>query len=291
VIPVRVTDNLTSIPTWLLAHPRPVNETTGSFVMTPMTRPAPLVRTGLLYGALKTAGDFTVALTLLILALPVLLVTALMVKVTSPGPVFYSQTRVGRGGRPFRIYKVRTMYHDCEATTGARWSSKHDPRVTPLGRILRKLHIDELPQLWNILRGDMSLVGPRPERPEFVTQLEKLIEGYAGRLMVKPGLTGLAQIQLPPDSNLTSVRNKLALDLVYVRRRGLWLDLRLLVATALYLVGFSYAQVRRAMRLPTAPDAPALLLDSSGTTLPKAVTPGDAPAPAAGRAEPQMTSI
>jgi hypothetical protein len=122
--------------------------------------------------------------------------------------------------------------------------------VTPVGRVLRKLHLDELPQLFNVLRGDMSLVGPRPERPEFVGPLSDAIPGYAERHRVRPGVTGLAQIQLPPDTDVESVRRKLVLDRCYARRCGLWLDLRILLGTALYLAGFSYDRVRRLARLP-----------------------------------------
>jgi lipopolysaccharide/colanic/teichoic acid biosynthesis glycosyltransferase len=133
----------------------------------------------------------------------------------------------------------------------------------PIGRLIRKLHIDELPQLLNVLRGDMSLVGPRPERPEFVGPLAQLIPDYAGRLRVRPGLTGLAQVQLPPDSSLDSVRRKLVLDLLYVNHYGPWLDLRLLLATVLYLGGLPYDAVRRAMQLPNplvlAPTSQALI--------------------------------
>src|SRR5262249_29739465 len=143
------------------------------------------------------------------------------------------------------------MFHNCEALTGARWATKGDSRITPIGRLLRKTHIDELPQLWNVLRGDMSLVGPRPERPEIIASLENALAGYRGRLSVKPGVTGLAQIQLPPDTDLASVQAKLILDLCYVERYGLLLDIRLLIGTALYLFGVSYAGVRRMMALPT----------------------------------------
>jgi lipopolysaccharide/colanic/teichoic acid biosynthesis glycosyltransferase len=201
--------------------------------------------------------DIAIALVFFTIALPVMLLAGLLVKLTSRGPILYSQTRVGQFGRPFRIYKIRTMYYNSEAA-GARWCAKADPRVTFVGRILRKTHIDELPQLWNILRGDMSLIGPRPERPEFVPVLDKAIEGYMGRLAIRPGLTGLAQIQLPPDTNLESVRKKLALDLIYIRHRSLWLDLRLCAGTALYLFGCSYDTVRRLMQLPNVGSAPAL---------------------------------
>jgi lipopolysaccharide/colanic/teichoic acid biosynthesis glycosyltransferase len=150
--------------------------------------------------------------------------------------MLYSQTRLGRRGKPFRIYKIRTMHYDCERLSGPAWSTHGDTRVLPVGRLLRRLHIDELPQLWNILRGDMSLVGPRPERPEFVPQLERLLPCYRQRLSVQPGLTGLAQVHLPPDSDLESVRRKLAFDLYYIRRGNLWLDVRILAATFFRLV-------------------------------------------------------
>jgi lipopolysaccharide/colanic/teichoic acid biosynthesis glycosyltransferase len=142
------------------------------------------------------------------------------------------------------------MTHNCELKSGAKWCVRHDPRITPLGRILRKLHLDELPQLWNVLRGEMSLVGPRPERPEFVKPLSEALPGYADRHRVRPGITGLAQIQLPADTDIESVRTKLVLDRCYAENRSLWLDLRIMIGTAVYLLGFSYATVRRVMRLP-----------------------------------------
>ena len=125
-----------------------------------------------------------------------------------------------------------------------------DPGVTPVGRVLRKLHIDELPQLWNILAGDMSIVRPRPGRPEFAAPLSRTLPGYANRLLVRPGLTGLAQVQLPPDSDLGSVRRKLVLDLWYVAGRSVWLDARLVAVTGLHVCGLSAAAVRRIGRLP-----------------------------------------
>src|SRR5262249_23695826 len=132
---------------------------------------------------------------------------------------------------------------------GARWSTPGDSRVTPVGRLLRLTHIDELPQLWNVLRGDMSLIGPRPERPEFVPQLERAIPLYRIRLLVRPGLTGLAQVQLPPDTNLDSVRVKLAYDLWYVRQLNFVLDLRILFATALKLFGVPFGVIRAVLGL------------------------------------------
>jgi lipopolysaccharide/colanic/teichoic acid biosynthesis glycosyltransferase len=202
------------------------------------------------YGRVKTALDAGLALTMLVLASPLLLLAALLVKATSRGPILYSQIRLGRGGKPFRIYKVRSMHHDCEKHSGAQWSKPGDARVTPVGRFLRRTHIDELPQLWNVLRGDMSLVGPRPERPEFVPQLEEALPRYRERLLVRPGLSGLAQVQLPPDTDLDSVRRKLAHDLGYVERMSFWLDLRILICTALHVVGVSYAWGAKKLRLP-----------------------------------------
>src|SRR5438034_1075742 len=130
------------------------------------------------YVRAKGTADFALALVLLLLTAPLVFVAVLFVKLTSRGPAFYSQTRVGRNGLLYAIYKIRTMAHNCESRTGPRWSVPGDPRITRVGRFLRKTHLDELPQLWNVLRGEMSLVGPRPERPEFVMQLEQIIPRY-----------------------------------------------------------------------------------------------------------------
>lgn len=184
----------------------------------------------------KDVVDFLLGLIFLLLIAPVMLLAALLVKLTSSGPAFYSQTRIGKNGKPFTILKLRTMYHNCESTSGPRWSTPGDSRITPLGRLLRRAHIDEFPQLWNVVRGDMALVGPRPERPEFIPSLTKALPHYPGRLLVRPGMTGLAQVQLPADSDLESVRRKLAYDLYYVRHVGLWLDLRILAGTLCYLL-------------------------------------------------------
>src|SRR5207249_2271789 len=163
-----------------------------------------------------------------------MLLGAVLVKLTSPGPILYSQTRLGRHGRSYTIYKIRSMSHNCEKQSGPRWSTAGDSRVTPIGRLLRRTHVDELPQLWNVLRGEMSLIGPRPERPEFVPQLERALPQYRQRLLVRPGVTGLAQVQLPPDSDLASVRRKLAYDLYYVHGCNFCLDVQLLLATVLH---------------------------------------------------------
>jgi lipopolysaccharide/colanic/teichoic acid biosynthesis glycosyltransferase len=184
----------------------------------------------------KSVVEFLTATCLLVLTLPVVAVAALLVKLTSSGPAFYLQTRSGKNGHPFSIYKLRTMYHNCESVSGPRWSTPGDARITLLGRILRRTHIDELPQLWNVVRGDMSLIGPRPERPEFIPSLAEKLPHYTERLLVRPGMTGLAQVQLPPDSDLESVRRKLAYDLYYVRYVSPWLDLRILAGTCFYLL-------------------------------------------------------
>jgi len=174
----------------------------------------------------------------------------MLVKFTSPGPALYSQTRLGRRGRPFTLYKLRTMAHDSESLTGPCWSLPGCSRVTELGRWLRATHLDELPQLWNVLRGHMSLIGPRPERPEFVPKLEHAIPHYRKRLQVRPGVTGLAQVQLPPDSDLDSVLIKTAYDLHYIRHIGLLLDMRIVWATGFKVMGVSFGRLRAAFRFP-----------------------------------------
>jgi lipopolysaccharide/colanic/teichoic acid biosynthesis glycosyltransferase len=194
--------------------------------------------------------EFVLTAALLVAASPLILLSALLVKLTSRGPVFYSQVRLGRDGKPFRIYKVRTMTHDCERESGACWATANDPRITPVGKFLRATHLDELPQFWNVLKGDMSLVGPRPERPEFVPNLEKAIPHYRERLNVRPGVTGLAQVQLPADTDINSVRRKLAYDLYYIRQMNLWLDMRLIVSTALHVFGVPYDMLGYLFRLP-----------------------------------------
>ena len=184
------------------------------------------------YSACKRVADVLIALTILVLSSPILIVAALAVKFTSRGPVFYSQTRVGKGGRPFTIFKIRSMHNNCEKVSGVVWSAgKSDTRVMPVGRFLRRTHLDELPQLLNVLRGDMSMVGPRPERPEFVPQLEQAIPHYRERLLVLPGVTGLAQIHLGADTDLVSVERKLAMDLYYIKKLGIWFDMKVLVGT------------------------------------------------------------
>lgn len=197
------------------------------------------------YSSVKPAIDWMAATVLFVIALPVLLVTMALVKATSAGPCFYSQTRLGRGGRLFRIYKLRTMTHNCEAVTGPVWSLADDPRVTRVGRWLRDTHLDELPQLWNVLRGEMSLVGPRPERPELAEKIERTLPEFRARLLVRPGITGLAQVRLPPDADIDTVQRKLTFDLHYVRNLGMALDARIAVSTGLQLLSVAINSASR----------------------------------------------
>jgi lipopolysaccharide/colanic/teichoic acid biosynthesis glycosyltransferase len=204
------------------------------------------------YVATKRVMDVVLAALLAIPALPMVLVAMAVVRLTSRGRAIYSQTRLGLGGRPFTIYKIRTMFDRCEERSGPRWSDhRGDPRVTPVGWYLRKFKVDELPQLWNVLRGEMSLIGPRPERPVFVGDLEVAIPHYRRRLLVRPGLTGLAQVQLPPDTDLESVRLKLACDLYYIQHLSLAMDLRILLGTANYLAGIPFWLTRSLYRVPS----------------------------------------
>jgi sugar transferase (PEP-CTERM system associated) len=181
--------------------------------------------------AAKRLLDIVVATTGLLLSAPVLAVVAAAVKLTSPGPVVYTQRRVGHNGKPFTIRKFRSMQIDAEADTGAVWATINDPRLTPIGRLLRSTRLDELPQLWNVLLGDMSLVGPRPERPEFVSHLEREIKFYGRRHLVKPGLTGWAQISYPYGASVHDALQKLQYDLYYLKHMSIGFDLFIMLAT------------------------------------------------------------
>ena len=182
---------------------------------------------------LKRVVDFASALIGLILVAPVTALIALVIRFDSKGPVLYAQERVGRFGEVFKMYKFRSMLVDAEAS-GPVWAAgAEDPRVTPVGRFLRRTHLDELPQLLNVLAGHMSLVGPRPERPTFVEQLDREIPRYDERLLIKPGMTGLAQVHYRYDQTIADVKRKLRFDLLYVKRMCLLLDLRILAWTFL----------------------------------------------------------
>lgn len=185
---------------------------------------------------------------LIVFSLPILVLAAL-VKLTSRGSAFYLQERVGLNGETFKIIKLRSMVKNAEKDGQAVWCVKNDARVTPLGKILRKLHLDELPQLVNVALGQMSLVGPRPERPEICEELAKQIDGYYNRVAVKPGVTGLAQINLPPDELIEDAIRKQILDLRYIDEANAWLDIRMLFATGLRMVGIRGETVMSWMRV------------------------------------------
>ena len=193
--------------------------------------------------------NFVLAALALFLALPLLLLIAIAIKLTSRGPVLYTQERVGLdrrtprmgpgnhrrvrdvGGKPFTIYKFRTMRVDAEAHSGAVWATQNDPRVTPVGRFLRQYRLDEIPQLLNVMRGEMNIVGPRPERPTIFAELREHIKEYPLRQRAKPGITGLAQIYHHYDRSMDDVRTKVRFDLEYIRRQSLREDLRIMLRT------------------------------------------------------------
>lgn len=175
--------------------------------------------------------EFIFAAVGLLLFLPLFAVIALLVRTDSSGPVFYSQTRTGRNSRPFTLYKFRSMYTDAEKH-GPRWAAADDPRCTRIGAWLRRTHLDELPQLFNILKGDLALVGPRPERPEFVRELAAQVPHYEARHIIRPGLTGWAQINYRYGASVADAREKLQYDLYYIKRRSLALDLLIALKTA-----------------------------------------------------------
>ncbi|HEX2248907.1 MAG TPA: sugar transferase [Gemmatimonadales bacterium] len=198
---------------------------------------------------LRRSVNFLIALIALVLLLPIMLMIAFLVRITSRGPVLYTQTRVGfdrrhvtlgsqnhrrernLGGQPFTIYKFRTMRVDAENGSGAVWAQQGDPRVTPIGRLLRQYRLDELPQLLNVLKGEMNIVGPRPERPTIFAELREHIAEYPLRQRAKPGITGLAQINHHYDRSLEDVRTKVHYDLEYIRRQSVAEDFRIMLKT------------------------------------------------------------
>lgn len=186
---------------------------------------------GLARDVVKRLFDLLMSLLLLLVTLPVLLLAMLAIAFESPGGVFYQQERVGEAGRPFRIVKLRTMRADAEADGRPRWAGIDDPRITRVGAFLRTTRIDELPQLWNVLCGEMSFVGPRPERPFFVEQLTGRIPFYQVRHSVKPGITGWSQVRYPYGASIEDGLEKLQYDLYYVKNHSLFLDLLILVET------------------------------------------------------------
>jgi len=219
----------------------------------------------------KRVVDVIAAVVGMILTLPLFIIVPILIKLDSPGPVFYSQVRVGQNrrksdrrycqrtdvrserrsrdrrrennfGRTFEVLKFRTMVNDAEKASGPVWASKNDPRITRLGAFLRKTRIDEIPQFINVLRGDMSLVGPRPERPKFVGELREKIDNYERRLEVKPGLTGLAQVEAGYDTSLESVRRKVNYDVEYIDNWTPWMDFKILCKTVIVVLTGKGAQ-------------------------------------------------
>lgn len=179
----------------------------------------------------KTAFDLLCAIVGLILCAPLLPLIALAIRIDSPGPVFFRQIRIGENGKPFNICKFRTMFRDAEKKTGAVWATKNDSRITRVGRFLRKTRLDELPQIFNVLKGDMSIVGPRPERPEFIKELSQIIPYYVARHAIKPGITGWAQIKYAYGASVEDAVEKLRYDLYYIKHCSLIFDLLIVMET------------------------------------------------------------
>ncbi len=222
------------------------------------------VLSGFAFRAFKKSLDLTAAVVGLILAAPIFLIVPILIKLDSPGPVFYTQERIGLNrrrrnrraynviaakdirkrdrrrenhlGRPFKVIKFRTMVNNAEARTGAVWATKNDARVTRIGKILRKARIDEVPQLINVLRGEMALVGPRPERPVFVKDLAAKVPNYTERLNVKPGITGRAQVDNGYDTSVESVAKKIEYDVDYIRNWTVWSDVKILLKTVVVVI-------------------------------------------------------
>ena len=179
---------------------------------------------------IKRVFDIVMAIIIGVMTLPIMLVAAIIVRLESPGPIIYSQDRVGENGKEFKVHKFRSMRNDAEKD-GAKWAQVNDPRVTKFGNFMRKTRIDELPQLINVLKGEMSFIGPRPERMVFIKELEKEIPYYNLRHMVKPGLTGWAQVMYPYGASVEDARRKLEYDLYYIKHHSLYLDMMIMFMT------------------------------------------------------------
>ncbi len=244
----------------------------------------------------KPLLDRPVALMMMMISAPILLISAILIKLESPGPAIYRQERVGQnkrradrrraigpsdpsftqerrkndrrkhdlGGKPFIIYKLRTMETNAEEATGAAWSTgESDPRVTKVGYYLRKIHIDELPQLYNALLGQMSVIGPRPERPAFIARLNKTISGYEKRLLVPPGITGLAQIRRKHDESLEDVKDKLGHDCEYINNISLLLDVQIMFQTLLHIANLFWEALKRRAIRKAAPKTISAIFDEN----------------------------
>ena len=182
---------------------------------------------------IKRIVDILVSLIILIVGAPFWFLVGLLIRFTSPGPIIFAQERIGQNGKPFTMIKFRSMYEDAEKRTGPKWATEDDPRITPLGRILRKTRLDEIPQFINVLKGEMSLVGPRPERAYFIEQLKQEIPWYIQRIKMKPGITGWAQVKHKYDATIEDVKQKVLYDLYYFENMSLILDIKILVRTIL----------------------------------------------------------
>jgi lipopolysaccharide/colanic/teichoic acid biosynthesis glycosyltransferase len=183
------------------------------------------------YLQLKPLAEYLISFVGLLIVSPAFFIVGVIIKLTSPGPIFYTQERVGKNGCLFKIIKFRTMFRDAESQAGPVWAKKNDKRITTIGKFLRRTHIDELPQLINVIKGDMSIIGPRPERPFFVNKFKDNIPGYMERLSVKPGITGLAQCYYKYDETIRDVQKKLRYDMLYIKRICWMLDLKILFLT------------------------------------------------------------
>jgi exopolysaccharide biosynthesis polyprenyl glycosylphosphotransferase len=186
----------------------------------------------------KRLMDVAVSFFSLLVMLPVFIVLGILIKIDSSGPVFFTQKRMGKNGKIFKIYKFRTMVKNAEKLTGPVWAGQKDPRITRMGRFLRKTRLDEFPQLINVLFGDMSLVGPRPERPYFVNRLKRQFPFYTRRLRVKPGITGWAQVKGKYDTTIEEGKEKLEYDLYYIENMSLRMDIRILLYTISVVLRF-----------------------------------------------------
>jgi exopolysaccharide biosynthesis polyprenyl glycosylphosphotransferase len=191
------------------------------------------------YNIAKRGMDIVIAVFALIILLPICVLIAILVKITSRGPVLYTQTRTGKEGKHFKIYKFRTMKTDAEKESGPVWAKLKDNRITPIGKFLRKSRFDEIPQFINVLQGDMSVIGPRPERPVFIEKLKSQISDYPKRLSVKPGITGLAQVYHRYDESIVDVRKKVKYDILYIKKMSMGTDLGIVARTfGVILTGF-----------------------------------------------------
>lgn len=188
---------------------------------------------------LKRILDVVLSVVILILFIPLFLLFVICIKISSPGPVLFYQVRVGKDGKLFTMYKFRTMNIKAEISTGPVWAKYDDPRVFPIGSFLRRTHLDEMPQFFNVIKGDMSIIGPRPERPHFVDEIKKTLPDYQKRLAVRPGITGLAQVSHRADSDMDDVRKKLGYDLEYIssmKRKSWFSELRIMFHTLIIVV-------------------------------------------------------